>query len=334
MKKYLFIIIVTALVLLFLTACGTQTPGNNPNPPQDAPGDAPQDTPQDDAPDWEKVVIAMTINVMDPFVSLLVDGARDFAAKHPDIELIIVDANQDVSVQLRQAEDFANQRVDALIVKPVDPAATAAISDRFADENIPLLCVEQALHSDFHTFVGSDNVKGGTLQAEYVIELLGGQGKVAIIVGNPRESGAIGRTEGVETTVLRFPDIEIVSTQTANWSRDEAMRITEAWIQSGIEIDAILSNNDEMALGAVMAFEQANRELILIAGVDALPEALQALKDGRMTATVFQNAYGMGYQVVESAYKIINGETVEHIIDIPFELVTPALADEFLARYE
>jgi inositol transport system substrate-binding protein len=130
------------------------------------------------------------------------------------------------------------------------------------------------------------------------------------------------------------PDLKVVFQGTGNWNRAEGMKLMENWIQSGKEIDAVVANNDEMAIGAILALEALGKlDEVIVAGVDATPAALDFMKQGKLDVTVFQDAHGQGVESIKVAVKAANGEEVESVM-VPFELVVPEKVDDYLSKYE
>ncbi len=173
-------------------------------------------------------------------------------------------------------------------------------------------------------YVGSDDYNAGEQQAEFFTKLLNGQGTVAILEGMPGTDPAIQRTAAVEDIVAKHPGMEVVRKQVANWRRPEAVQVMENWIIAGEPIDVVAANNDEMAIGAVMALQEAGmKDQVMVFGVDATPDALQLMERGELDGTVFQNARAQGAGSVEATVKALKGELTENEVWIPFELVTP-----------
>lgn len=279
--------------------------------------------------------IGCTFDYLSDFMSYVVDGVTAYGKDHPNVEVSVQDANFDVAKQLQQVENFINSGYDAIVIKPVDAEGCQTISQACTDAGVPLIVVNaEIIGSEYTTYIGSDHVLAGQLQSQFVADKLGGKGKVAILQGELIVAAAGMRTDGNEEIIAKYPDMEVVSKQEALWMRDTAINKTENWINSGLEINAILANNDEMALGAIIALKASGIDDVLVCGIDATEDALNALKDGTMAMTVFQNGFGQGYEGVAAAVKVLNGEKVEKYIDVPYEQVLPEQADEYLAKYD
>jgi len=227
---------------------------------------------------------------------------------------------------------------EAIIVNPVDTMATPKMTELVTKAGIPLVYVnlqpaEETLPKGV-AYVGSEEIVSGKLQGEAIAKLLNNKGNVVIMMGELATQAAVLRTEGVEKVVAQHPEMKIVGKQTANWRRNEAIDLMNNWLVAGTQIDAVVANNDEMAIGAVLALQQAGKDpkKVVIAGIDATTDALAEMEKGNLDMTVFQDANGQGKGAVETAVKLIKGEKVESFVWIPFELVTPENYKEYLKR--
>lgn len=152
-----------------------------------------------------------------------------------------------------------------------------------------------------------------------MVEDLGGKGNIVVMYGQMGHDAQIGRYEGL-LQAIEGTEIEIIAEQTGNWSREEGMALMENWLASGKQIDAVVAQNDAMALGAVMAIEAKGLTgQIKVYGIDAQAEALDAVENGTMAGTVFQNAEEQGSQCVDVALAAAKGETLEKNYYIPYE---------------
>ena len=161
------------------------------------------------------------------------------------------------------------------------------------------------------------------------------RGRVAIMVGELASNGAQLRTKAVEMVVAKYPGMKIVEKQVGNFQRERGLDLMNNWLTAGAAIDAVASNNDEMAIGAIMAIQQAGVAAgkILVGGVDATPDALAEVAKGTLAVTVFQNARGQARGALDAAVKLSHGEPVDSFVSIPFELVTRENYKGFLDRY-
>ena len=284
----------------------------------------------------ENVGVSMAL-FDDNFLTVLRNGMIDYAKSLDGVTLQVEDAQNDVAKQLSQIQNFIASGVDAIIVNPVDTSATTAMTKLAADAKIPLVYVNRqpidvdAL-PDNAAFVASNEVDSGTLETKEVCKLLGGKGNIVVMMGELSNQAAVQRTADVHD-VLATPEcsgLKIVEEQTANWSRTQGSDLMTNWLSAGLQFDAVVAYNDEMALGAIQALKASGRgmDTVVIGGVDATQDALAAMAAGDLDVTVFQNAAGQGQGSVDAALKLARGEAVDQKVWIPFELVTPAnLAD-------
>ncbi|WP_312241078.1 sugar ABC transporter substrate-binding protein [Pantoea sp.] len=258
----------------------------------------------------------------------IIRHAIDKEAQARGLAVQFEDARGDVGRQTDQVQSFISAGVDAIIVDPVDSASTPALTKMARQAKIPLVYVnrtpgDRTLPPGV-VFVGSDERESGTLQMEALAKQMNYAGNVAIMIGNLTDAGALQRTKDVEQVVAKYPNMKVVLKQTANYSRNEGMDLMLNWITNGEAIDAVAANNDEMAIGAIMALDQSGKrdKSVLVGGIDATPDGLKALASGKMQVTVFQDAIGQGKASVDAAQRLIKGEKVPSNIWIPFELVT------------
>ena len=275
----------------------------------------------------------------DNFLTVLRNGMSDYAKTLDGVDLQIEDAQNDVSKQQSQIQNFIAAGVTAIIVNPVDTDATAAMSKIAADAGIALVYVNrEPVNVDTlpekQAFVASNEQESGTLQTQEICKMLGGKGKAVVMMGELSNQAARMRTKDIHDVLATeaCKGIEIVEEQTANWSRTQGSDLLTNWLSAGLEFDAVISNNDEMAIGAIQALKAAGRPMdsVVIGGIDATQDALAALAAGDLDVTVFQNAAGQGKGSVDAALKLAKGEPVEKKVYIPFELVTK----ENMASYQ
>ena len=259
-------------------------------------------------------------------------------AKETGVKLQFEDAQGDIGKQLSQIQNFIAQKVDAMVVNPVDSSATPKMTKLATDAGIPLVYVNREPYEkdlpEKVVYVGSDEHVSGKLEGEAIAALLNNKGNVAIMMGELSTQAAVLRTEGVEKVIAQHPEMKVVQKQTANWRRNEAIDLMNNWLVAGTKIDAVAANNDEMAIGAIIAVQQAGKDpkKIFIGGVDATRDALGEMEKGNLAVTVFQDAKGQGKAVVDSAIKLIKGEKVDSRVYVPFVLVTKDNYKEFLNK--
>lgn len=247
-----------------------------------------------------------------------------------NVDLVYLDAKVDVAKQEEQVRYLVEEKVDVLVVVPVSAEFTSGMTKISKKSKIPLVYannypdefIGKEIPSDIY-YVGSQEKNAGIIQMEYLAEKLGGKGNVAILMGDFINRAAYERTEGVEETANKYPNINIVEKENAKWRGPLAGSIVENWLNSGEKIDAVVANNDEMALGAIRVLEKYEKDDVMVLGVDATSEAIEELKNGRLTATVFQDPYKHAKKILETALKAAKEEKMASELWVPFELVTP-----------
>jgi inositol transport system substrate-binding protein len=272
----------------------------------------------------------------DTWLTYLRESMDKQAKSMPDgVKLQFEDARSDVVKQLSQVESFISQKVDAIVVNPVDTAATKKITEAAVKAGIPLVYVNRRpddlnLPKGVIT-VASNDLEAGQMQMQYLAEKMKGKGDIVILLGDLANNSTTNRTKGVKEVLAKYPGIKIDQEQTGTWSRDKGMTLVNDWLTQGRKFDAIVSNNDEMAIGAAMALKQAGVEKgsVLIAGVDGTPDGLRAVKKGDLAVSVFQDANGQAVDSIDAAVKMAKNEPVEQAVWVPYRLITPENVDQF-----
>jgi len=272
----------------------------------------------------------MMSHMTNAFTMELSDAVKS-KAKELGVDLTVFDGGQDVSKQISQVESAINQGYAGILIEPasvdgIKPAAEAA-----KKAGIPLITVNQRITDQelASAYVGANPVEGGELEMRTAAEAIGGKGKVAFLLGPLGSDAQIGRTQGYYNVLKEYPGIEVAYEQSANWRTDEALKLVENWLQTGVELKAIVANNDGMALGALKAVEDAKMlDKIKIYGLDATPDALAAVKEGRLSATISQSTTEQGMVAMETIVKIVNGEKVPAEIIVGHTLLDKKAVDQ------
>ncbi|WP_131974536.1 sugar ABC transporter substrate-binding protein [Cricetibacter osteomyelitidis] len=279
-------------------------------------------------------------SLADKYPTYLQDAMKKFDQQTPDVNFRYADASSDPAKMLNDVETFIDSGVDALLVLPTDQDIIKAIGVKAKKAKIPFVVVLNKPKDDdmkyVTSYIGSEEIMAGEMQAKFVVEQLGGKPANAIILMGPLGWEAqIKRTEGNENILNQHPEINVISKQEGRWDRAKGLDITENLLSTNQKINVILSNNDEMAIGALLAARKKGLadEDLLIVGVDATPDALDYLGKG-LDATIYQSAGGQGWSSAEIAYKAAKGEEVAKFNFIPFELVTPDKKEEYLNKYK
>jgi ribose transport system substrate-binding protein len=255
------------------------------------------------------------------------------AAKHPGIEVLYADAQQDNSKQVADVETFLRQRVDLLIISPNEARPLTAIVKRVYDSGIPVIVLDRSVEGDaYTTFIGADNREIGRAAGEYAAELLGGKGSIVELKGLSGSPPAVDRSAGFREVIAKFPGVAIVADPVADWLRDKAREQADAALRANERVDLIYGHNDPMAMGAYLAATAMNRsnELKTI-GIDGLPGpegGAKAVMDGKLDATfLYPNC---GKEAIETAVKIRDKKPVPKRLTLATARITKANAGRFV----
>lgn len=264
------------------------------------------------------VKIGVSISTLNnPFFVTLRDSIEELA-EEKEYELEIVDAQDDSAKQVNDIEDLVQQDVDYLIVNPTDSSAVSGSVETANAEDIPVITIDRSVESgEVAAFIASDNVEGGELGAQYIVDELGEGAKVAELEGVPGASATRERGEGFQNVAEE--SLEVVTSQTANFNRSEGLDVTQNILQANSDIQAIFAHNDEMALGALEALSDEN---VIVIGFDGTDDARNSVENGGLEATVAQQPDLMGEEAINTVEQLENGETVEEEIKVELELVT------------
>ncbi|MDO5136529.1 MAG: substrate-binding domain-containing protein [Eubacteriales bacterium] len=263
------------------------------------------------------------------------DNAAKKYCEENGISYTSYSGKNDAATQLEQVETMIADGVDAIILNPQDADACVACVEVAEEAGIPVFGVNTMVNTDKLTaYVGSQDVSAGEEIMQYMIDYMeSDEFNIVIIEGPMGQSAQLQRWEGINNVLENYEKIEILEYNTANWSRSEAMTLMETWLTAhGDEIDAVVAENDEMALGARQAIEAEGYDIPCI-GIDGVTDAVAAVQNGGMIASDFQDAEGQIQGAIDAAVAYLNGEEVEKEIWIPFQMITPDNVEEFVDRY-
>lgn len=255
--------------------------------------------------------IGVTVYNMSSFITEGKEG-MDTYAKANNIELVWNSANDDVSTQANQVDQLINAGVDAIIVVPVQADSLSPQIAAAKEKEIPLLAVNAELKSDdLAGSVQPDDVAAGAQEMEMMAKELGGKGNIVVLQGPLGGSGEINRGKGIDEVLAKYPDIKVLAKDTANWKRDEAVNKMKNWLSAfGDKVDGVVSQNDDMGLGALQALKEAGKKIPVV-GIDGIEDGLNAVESGEFIGTSLQNGtveLAAGLAVAE---KIARGEQVD-----------------------
>ena len=294
------IILIISLLSVFMFSCGSSNSneGNNNN---------------------NGVSVGLSVSTLNnPFFVSLSEGAKA-KAKELNINLNVVNASDDTAKQASDIEDLISKNVKVIIVNPVDSDAVAPAVESAIAANIPVIALDRIVNGvEVDAQIASDNVAGAKMAGEYLVELIGEKAKVAELIGIPGASATIDRGKGFHEVADN--KLNVIASQTANFNRAEGLTVMENILQANPDVKGVFAHNDEMALGALEAVKAIGKDIVII-GFDATDDAVLSVKEGDMKATVAQKPDLMGAIAVETALKIINGETVEKNIPVEVTLI-------------
>jgi ribose transport system substrate-binding protein len=293
-----------------VSGCNRQAPGD---------GDAPR-----------VAFVMKTLN--HPFFLDMQRGAEE-AASAAGLQVVVQAAERemDVEKQMQIIENLLQTGIQVLIVTPSGSKEIASAIAKANAANVPVIVVDTRVDADvaarnalrIESFIGSDNYEGGQVAGRYLVEATGGTAQVAILEGIPGHETGDSRLRGFRDAIGQAPGMTIVASQPANWERDQGFSVVQNMLQARPGIDALFACNDLMALGALEAVAAAGRAgRIRIVGFDALDDARRAIDAGRMDASVAQSPHEMGRVAIESAARLLRGESLPAEQAVNISLVT------------
>ena len=268
--------------------------------------------------------VALSIsNLKNSFFSTLLHGAQE-AARLFGVKLIFRDAENNEAQQLTDVANFIKQEVDMIIINPTNTESITPAIEMANEKNIPVITVDRkSSGGEIICHIESDNLEGGRMAARVLAQLLEGKGKIIEIEGIPGTSAAHERGMGFNEELRNYSDITVVAREVANFDRREAHDVMRGLLQNDTEFDAVFAHNDNMILGVIDALEEMQVQTPrLLIGFDAIREAVQAVKQGRLTATIAQRPETMGRLSIETSVLYFRGEKLPPVIPVELSLVT------------
>jgi len=266
------------------------------------------------------VKVGVSISTLNnPFFVSLKDGIEK-EAKEKGMKVTVVDAQDDTAKQISGIEDLILQKVDVLLVNPTDSAAISSAVQSANEAGIPVITIDRSSdEGDIETFIASDNVAGGEMAAEYLVKELGEKAKVVELEGVSGASATRERGKGFHN--IADKQLDVLTSQTAEFDRTKGLNVMENILQGNNDVQAVFAHNDEMALGAIEAIKAAGKDIIVV-GFDGNDDALKAVENGELKATIAQQPALIGEEAVNAAEKILKGDKVDDTISVPLKLVT------------
>ena len=267
----------------------------------------------------KKGEIGLAVSAQNAFFSALTQGAEQ-EAKTQGVKLTVADAGDSAAKQASDIKDFISKKVSVIIVNPVDSAGIAPSVAAAKKAGITVIALDRTVIGEsVSSQIASDNVAGGKIAGSYLLKLVGEKADIAELQGSQGASATTDRGKGFHEAV--DGKANVVASVTANFKREEGRIATENILRANPKVKGIFAHNDEMALGAVDAVSAAGKDIVIV-GFDAIDDALAAVKEGRMAATVAQMPAKMGKIAVQTAVKLMNGEKVASSIPVTVMLIT------------
>ncbi len=287
--------------------------------------------------DAPKKIVLIVKNLTNPTWVTMKEGGMAAAAKY-GVQLDVLaplkaDNNEE---QISAVEQSIAKKVDAIVLIPSDSKGIIPAVEKANEAKIPVINVNTKIGDGkgrAETFIAVENYDAALKVATRLAEMIDKKGEVIILEGKAGAQSAIDLLKGAKDAFAKFPDIKIVASQSANWSRSEALTVTQNLLQAHPNAKAIFGSNDEMALGAVEAVDQVGKKgKILITGLDANADACSAVNDGKMALTCNKRNFDQGYIGVETAVKFLKGEKLNAFIPIETELVDKSNVAKYLKK--
>lgn len=334
------IISLILLLALLVSACGnnekkeSNEEGTSKESAENVETNKKEDEISSDSVEGKEVTMILK-NLTNPFFITVKEGGED-AAKELGIDLTVLaplaaDSNEEQSQMAEQA--IVNQ-VDCLIMCPADSNGIVPAMQKVHEAGIPIIDLNTLIGGDeifWETLVGIENFEAGYQTVEKIAEAMDGEGEFFIIEGTTGAQTSIDRVEGALACLEEYPGIEVVAQQSGEYNRAKAMDVVQNLLQTYPDVKGIYCCNDEMALGTVEALEQANKlEGVIIGGSDGNDDALESIKEGKMSYTSSTNPYQQGYQSVVAAAEVLKGNEVEDFTKVDIAIIGPENVDEYI----
>ncbi|HCD45466.1 MAG TPA: D-ribose ABC transporter substrate-binding protein [Lachnoclostridium sp.] len=282
----------------------------------------------------KKYVIGLAMNTQtNPFFVDVKDGVQK-AADELGVELYITDAQDDPAIQMKDVENLITKKPDCIIIDTCDSDAIVSSIEACNEAGIPVLTMDrEASGGEVVSHIGYDAIKSGKLAGQYLVDTLGGKGNIVEIQGIMGTNVAQSRSKGFNEVISQNPDMKIVACQVADFDRSKGMSVMENILQANDHIDGLYAANDEMLLGALEAIEAAGRlDEITMIGCDAIDDTIEAIKAGKVEATIAEPPFFLGKAILNSAYNYLQGKDVDKYVILDNELVTADNVNELVTK--
>jgi len=270
------------------------------------------------AAEQSMALVVSTLN--NPFFVTLKDGA-EAKAKELGYQMVVLDSQNDPAKELANVEDLAVRKVSAILVNPTDSAAVGNAIMLANKAGIPVLTLDRGANvGEVKAHIASDNIAGGKMAGDFIASKLGKNIDVIQLEGIAGTSAARDRGEGFAQAV-KANGFKVLASQPADFDRTKGLNVMENLLAAHPDVKAVFAQNDEMALGALRATQAAGKQ-VLIVGFDGTDDGKAAVKSGKLGATVAQQPALIGAIGVETADKVLKGQSVEKYIPVPLQVVS------------
>ena len=318
LRKTLAVVASATLLCTSLTACNRESGGTNAAGNSSTTGST----------SAKSITFALSTQANPFFVQM-----RESAQKKADelgLTINFQDASDDSATQANQLANAAASNTGVVILNPTDSDAMATAVKQLTDANIPVVAVDRAVNNaNIASYIASDNETGGKQAAKALSEAINGEGEILVLQGKTGSSASRERGKGFEEGLRDNPNIKVVAKQTAEFERAKGLDVTTNLLQAHPNVKAIFAENDEMALGAVEALGNKAGKEVKVIGFDGAEDAVKAIKDGRMYASIAQQPVKMAEQAVIEASKLLKGETAMKEMQVEVTAVTKENVDKF-----
>lgn len=327
MKKRIAATVMAGFVVCSMAGCSTKTAtetAKETTQTETSVTKSEETTAKADTGARKKYVIGLAMNTQtNPFFVDVKDGVQK-AADELGVELYITDAQDDPAVQMKDVENLITKKPDCIIIDTCDSDAIVSSIEDCNKAGIPVLTMDrEASGGEVVSHIGYDAIKSGKLAGQYLADTLGGKGNIVELQGIMGTNVAQNRSKGFNEIISQNPDMKIVACQVADFDRAKGMSVMENILQANDRIDGLYAANDEMLLGALEAIEAAGRlDEITMIGCDAIDDTIEAIKAGKVEATIAEPPFFLGKVILKTAYDYLEGKNVEKYVILDNELVT------------
>ena len=304
--------LLASLLVCGIAACSKQGPDSAAPAAASAPAAAAD----------SQLTVGLAVSTLNnPFFVSLRKGAED-EAKKDGVKLITVDAQDDPAKQQASVEDLIQKKVNVILINPTDSSAVANVVKEATGKGIKVISLDRSVNgAEVSAHIASDNVAGGKMAGEFLLQKLGGKGRIVELEGIAGSSAARERGEGFHKVVDGKADVKLLAKQPADFDRAKGLSVMENIIQGNKDIQGVFAHNDEMALGALKAIQAAGLKNVVVVGFDATADAVAAVKAGTLAATVQQQPELIGQYGIQTAKKLTAGQSVDKFIPVPLNLI-------------